>query len=39
MGDKVRLSGAKYTKYNIINNNMENFMGWARLLLGGLRPP
>jgi len=30
--------GQKYTKYNKINNNSENFMG-ARLLLGVLRSP
>jgi len=36
-GDKRAFGGQKYTKYNKINNNSENFRK-ARLLPGGLRP-
>jgi len=37
MGDKHKFGGQKYTKYNKINNNLENFRD-ARLLLRGLCP-
>jgi len=37
-GANERLEGQKYTKYNKIDNNSENFKG-ARLLPGGLRSP
>jgi len=37
-GGKQAFGGQTYTKYNKINNNLENFRG-ARLLPGVLSPP
>jgi len=37
-GKNERLGGQKYTKYNKINNNSENFRG-ARLCQGSFTPP
>jgi len=37
-GGKRALGGQKYTNYDKINNNSENFRG-ARLLPGGASPP
>jgi len=34
-GRNARMGGAKYTKYNKINNNSESFGRWGGLLLGG----
>jgi len=37
-GGQTHVWGAKYTKYNKINNNSENFKG-TRFLLGNFEPP
>jgi len=38
-GEQTTVWGAKITKYNKINNNLENFRERASLLPGELRPP